>query len=194
MPNDLLDQVQRIVEWVTGLGFLLPVAVFVLVQLFNRDKAETTPDDSTTKRTGSGPSTTAPTSSAPPTGQPVPAPGMPWGLPTWMGMEGPVTSPAPQPASTSAPTSQWGHNFDREEVADGWGQASDWGHGYDQASDADDQVLRWGSAFENDAEGEPIRWTSTFDEEGQQNVYGWEGATWGGTFPPRSSEPVIHVG
>jgi hypothetical protein len=78
-------------------------------------------------------------------------------------------------------------------VASDWGQASDWGHAYDQPFDADDQVLRWGSAFENDAEGEPIRWTSTFDE-GQQNVYGWKGATWGGTFPPRDSEPVIHVG
>lgn len=192
MPDNFMDQIERIIEWVTGLGFLLPVAVFVLVQLFNRDKADSEEGAPTPERKGPGPTT----SPAPTTGDPVPAPPMPWGLPTWMGMEGPATSPAPQPAPSmpQAPTSQWGHNFDREEFASDWGQASDWGHGYDHAFDKDDQILRWGSAFENDAEGEPIRWTSVFDEEAQQNVYGWEGSTWGGTFSPRSSEPVIHVG
>jgi len=190
MSNDLMDQIERLIEWVTGLGFLLPVAVFVIAQLFNRDKTRSGQDTPKTDPTRTEPSRTSP----PPATEPAPMPGMPWGLPTWMGMDQPPASPAPQPAPPSAPTSQWGHNFDREVVASEWGQASDWGHGYDQLSEAEDEQLRWGSAFENDAEGEPIRWTSAFDEEKQENVYGWEGTKWGGTFPPRSSDPVIHVG
>jgi len=191
MSNDLVDQAQRIIEWLTGLGFLLPVAIFVLVQLFNRDKPGDEQEKGTTERPSPAPSESA---SRPTTGETKQVPGsMPWGLPTWMGMEGLATSPAPTPAPPG-PTSQWGHTFDREEATDGWDQSTDWGDEYTHDSDADDQVLRWGSAFENDAEGEPIRWTSTFDEEGERTEYGWEGATWGGTFPPRSSDPVIHVG
>lgn len=184
MSNDLTDQLTRIIEWISGLGFALPFAIFLLFQLFSRGKkdaasgerAERPPQPNPVEQTA-----------------PEPVPEMPFGLPAWLGLDQPVPAPTSEP-SVPASDSQWGHNFDRQATTNNWGDSEDWGHGYDQLSEAEDDVLRWGSAFESDAEGEPIRWTSAFDEPGQRNVYGWKSATWGGTFPPRDSEPVVHYG
>jgi hypothetical protein len=164
MSNDVMDQVARIIEWVTGLGFLLPFAIFLVVQLFNRGKAEQTAD----RRTKLPMPTDAAGSPAP-----QPAPGMPFGEPSWQPREAPNPPATSRPAGTSdhAQGSQWGQTFDRR----------------------DDEGLVWRSIFEDES-GERLRWQSAFDAEAQQNVYGWEGTTWGSTFPPRSSEPVVYVG
>ncbi len=187
MTNDLTDQLTRIIEWISGLGFALPFAIFLIVQLFNRGRKESAAEGQPTKP--------APAKPTPTPADPIP--GMPMGLPSWLGLDqpAPVPAPAPTPAQTaSAPDSQWGHNFDREVTTSQWGRNEQWGHGFEKSTEAEDDVLRWGSVFESDAEGKPIRWTSTFDEPGQRNVYGWEPAVWGDTFPPRDSEPVIHYG
>ncbi len=183
MSNDITDQLTRIIEWISGLGFALPFAIFLIFQLFNRGKKDARTDERRPEP--------APAQQTPPAPEPIPE--MPFGLPAWLGLDQPAPAPAPAP-SMPASDSQWGHNFDRQAPIDNWGDSEDWGHGYDQLSEAEDDVLRWGSAFETDAEGEPVRWTSAFDEPGQRNVYGWKPAVWGGTFPPRDSEPVIHVG
>ena len=183
MSSDLTDQLARIIEWISGLGFALPFAIFLIVQLLTRGKSEEKRTDEQATRPADVPDQP----------QRAPLPDMPFGLPTWLGMDQPAPSPSPQPAPP-AQSSQWGHSFDRQVPNDTWSGAGTWGHGYDRPSAEEDDVLRWGSAFETDAEGEPIRWSSAFDEPGWENVYGWEPTRWGGTFPPRDSEPVIHVG
>lgn len=172
MPDNLSDLIQRAIDAIQGLGIFLPIAIFVIANLFSsKDKDK--------KKQASSPQS-APTQAAPKPvrhtppdpASPGPVVSFPFGPPAWMEM----TPTAAQPATATrrpAQQSQWGHTFDKQ--------------------DSEKDVLKWGSAFEDD-EGEPLRWESAFEADRSKNTYGFEKATYGETFPKKSSDPVVHFG
>lgn len=191
MTEGLIETIERIIEFLVGLGFVVPLVIFLLVRLLSgklspeqQQQQRQEQEQRQRQREEQWQGQPVDPQEAPTTS---PIPGFPFGGPAWMEMNQPMVEPVPAPAPVQpAPPSQWGRAFERDITP----QPSEWGTGFDRPDDEEDETLRWGSAFESDAQGEPIRWTSTFDDQAK-NTYGFEGATWGGTFPPRSSEPVI---
>jgi hypothetical protein len=165
------DIIERIIALVSGLGFVLPIAIFALVNLFSRrNKAQPErPQDRGRRAPTPSPSRREPR----PTMQPMPS--FPNGPVTWAGPVAPTPEPAP-PRSRSG----WGSTFDANDAS------------------RDDRALQWGSAFDdNDAEkrDHALQWGSAFESERERTKWGWDEQEWGSGFgPKRDSEPRITVG
>lgn len=176
MPTFSDFDTEAIVEWVLavigGLGFLLPIAIFVLASLFGRLNKFRPGGERPVQRqlTNRPPAERR----APwPTMQPMPS--FPNGPVTWIE----PAAPAPPPATPTA-RSGWGSTFDANDAA------------------RDDRALQWGSAFDdNDAEkrDHALQWGSAFDRERERTKWGWDDAEWGSGFArKKDSEPRITIG
>ncbi len=143
MSSDLSDQIQSAVEWVirliSGLGFLLPIAIFLVANLVSgRNKSKQKQQPSTPARTA--PPQTRPQASIPEIG-PIPA-----GPFTWLD-PAPVTSPTPTPPARDDPyrhedsALQWGSLFDdaREKTKWGWDE-TEWGGDYATRRDSEPKI------------------------------------------------------
>ncbi len=187
MPFDDGIQLGEVLEWlasvISSLGFFLPIALILLFNLFGKkDKAKQENHPSGPPRRQSTMTTQrpAPQPATPQPSTPQPVPSFPFdGLPSWMEVETPPTTPAPQRSRTVAPTSQWGSGFSERR--------------------ADDEPLRWGSAFDDNdaaAEDRSLKWGSAFDQDREKTKWGFDDNHWGSGFAPkkRESEPKITVG
>lgn len=171
MPNVDID---AIVEWalavIGGLGFVLPIAIFILVNLFGRLTRSRRSAGQPAQPQSGRPEPRAPWT----TMQPMPS--FPNGPVTWAGS----SSPTPTPPAAPARRSGWGSSFDANDAA------------------RDDRALQWGSAFDdNDAEKRDhgLQWGSAFDRERDRPKWGWDEAEWGGGFATKKdAEPRITVG
>jgi len=174
MPTFSDFDIEAIVEWVLaligGLGFLLPIVIFVLASLFGRLNTSRTVEDRPARPQPSRPERPAPWT----TMQPMPP--FPNGPVTW---SGPV-APAPKRPAAPKTRSAWGSTFEANDAA------------------RDDRALQWGSAFDdNDAEkrDHALQWGSAFDHERERTKWGWDDAEWGSGFATKKdSEPRITVG
>jgi hypothetical protein len=182
MADSIGELIERIVEIASGLGFLLPFAIVLILRMFSGKSKS--PDEHQAPRQSQQRPQQQPVTRAEPKpegqGDAIPIPGFPFAPPAWMQMDQPT---AEQPAEKAKPA-QW-----RDKVQ----PASQWGHSFDRNDDREDEALKWGSAFDYE-DGEPVRWGSAFDFEDPKTKYGFQKATWGGTFPKKSTEPVIHLG
>lgn len=176
MGFDMQDIIERILGILSGLGFIVPIAIFMLVNLFSRkSKAQPAEQPRSQRTTTQSP---RPRRTARPTMQPMPS--FPNGPATWMEMGSPPPTPSPpRPASTPARTN-WGSAFDNNDA------------------EKRDHALQWGSAFDgNDAEKRDhgLQWGSAFDHERGRTKWGWDDAEWGSGFAKKKdSEPRITIG
>lgn len=177
------DFIERAIELIGRLGFVLPIAIFALANLFSRNKkqAETTQTPRTRQPSSQSPSPQAPASR--PTMQPMPSFGSGPVIRTQPSAP-PVNSPSPAPApkrpARPATPSNWGSTYGAND------------------DEKRDHALQWGSAFDgNDAEKRDhgLQWGSTFDHEHGRTQWGWDEAEWGAGFAKKKdSEPRITVG
>lgn len=175
MDFEMQDIIERIVGIVSGLGFIVPILIFALVNLFSRkSKAQPTGEQR------SQPTTTqsAPPRTARPTMQPMPS--FPNGPATWMDMGAPPPTPPVRQPAPPRERSNWGSTFDDNDAAH------------------DDRALKWGSAFDdNDAEkrDHALQWGSAFDHERGRTKWGWDEAEWGAGFAKKKdTAPRITIG
>ncbi len=173
--SDFETIIERIVDIVSGFGFVVPMVIFMLVNLFSR-KNKAPPAGEQRSRPTSTQST--PRRTPRPTMQPMPS--FPNGPATWMEMGPPPPAPSPpRPASTPA-RSNWGSAFD------------------DNDAEKRDHALEWGSAFDdNDAEkrDHALQWGSAFDHERERTQWGWDETEWGSGFAKKKdSAPRITIG
>ncbi len=191
MSEAITEIIERIVAIASGLGFLLPFAIVLILRMFSgksnspeqqqqprAPQQQPRPQPRTAARPESSPQ-------QPAQGESIPIPGFPFAPPAWMEMMQPKTE---EPAAEARP-SQW-----REPAR----PESQWGHTFDRNDDREEEGLQWGSAFDYE-DGEPLRWGSTFDSDQgktrwEKTKYGFEKAEWGKTFPKKDSEPVVHFG
>ncbi len=183
------DIIERAIELIGRIGFVLPIAIFALANLFSRNKKQAETTQTPGNRQPANQSSTPRTSTPRPTMQPMPSFG-----------SGPVirTQPSPpsaQPANPTkpSPAAQRPAQSARPATASNWG--STFG-----GNDAEkrDHALQWGSAFDdNDAEKRDhgLQWGSAFDHERGRTQWGWDEAEWGSGFAKKKeSEPRITVG
>ncbi len=195
MSDAINEIIERISAIISGLGFLLPFAIVLILRMFS--------GKSKSPEQGQG-------QGQPPQPRPKPVgetiPGFPFAPPAWMEMGHPTArqQPESQPPAWREPVqpSPWREpahppNWREPVQPSPWREpvqpANQWGHAFDRNDDRLDDALKWGSAFDYE-DGEPVRWGSAFDAEYGQTKYGFEKATWGNTFPKKSSEPIVHFG
>ncbi len=183
------DIIERAIELIGRLGFVLPIAIFALANLFSRNKKQAeTPQTQRSRQ----PSTQSPTPQAPtarPTMQPMPSFG-----------SGPVIRSQPLPPSAPPVTSAPPAPAPNRPARPGRSVAtSNWGSTFaDNDAEKRDHALQWGSAFDdNDAEKRDhgLQWGSAFDHERGRTKWGWDESEWGGGFAPKKdAEPRITIG
>lgn len=175
MPDNLTDLIQRAIDAIQGLGIFLPIAIFVIANIFSGKDKDKKKQEAPKPQPAPTRAAPKPVRHAPPDpASPGPVVSFPFGPPAWMEMMAPESqSTQTAPTRRQEPQSQWGHTFEKQ--------------------DSEKDVLKWGSVFEDD-EGEPLRWESAFESERGKNTYGFEKATYGQTFPKKSTEPVVNFG
>lgn len=170
---EMQDVIERIVGIVSGLGFVLPIAIFALVNLFSRKNKGQPAQDQRPRRTST--QSPQPQRRLPgPTMQPMPS--FPNGPVTWLEPAVPVSElPAPRPERSG-----WGSTFGGNDA------------------EKRDHALQWGSAFDdNDIEKRDhgLQWGSAFDRQQGRSKWGWDEAEWGSGFAKKKdSEPRITIG